>query len=148
MYNFISFKKSYEWGGKGKGKRVFEVQNIIHVRPFRKTKSCTAISLAWERAPQLGENSKEKTNWRAKPSGIVWGGKRVQAVHAIFYAVSLHFLPFFPSAEPGFRVRSAWKQFFCSQKILWNVDASSNKTLWERIFGRGCTKRMRSLLCV
>ena len=50
-YIFISFKKSYEWGGEGKGKRVFEVQNDIHVRLFRKTKSCTAISLAWEWAP-------------------------------------------------------------------------------------------------
>ena len=48
VYIFISFKKSYEWGGKGKGKRVFEVQNNIHARPFSKTKSCTATSLAWE----------------------------------------------------------------------------------------------------
>ena len=52
VYIFISFKKSYEWGGEGKGKRVFEVQNDIHVRLFRKTKSFAAISLAWERAPQ------------------------------------------------------------------------------------------------
>ena len=28
-YDFISFKKSYEWDGEGKGKRVFEVQSSI-----------------------------------------------------------------------------------------------------------------------
>ena len=62
---FISFMKSYEWGGEGKGKRVFEVQNDIHVRLFRKTKTCTAISLAWERAPQLGEHSNKRKKNKA-----------------------------------------------------------------------------------
>ena len=47
-------------GGGGEGKSVFEVQNNIHARLFRKTKSCTAISLAWEQAPQLGESSNER----------------------------------------------------------------------------------------
>ena len=28
-YIFSSFKKSYEWGGEGKGKRVLEVQSLI-----------------------------------------------------------------------------------------------------------------------
>ena len=48
-------------GGEGKGERVFEVQTMISVQNhLEKTKSCTAISLARDRAPQLGENSKEK----------------------------------------------------------------------------------------
>ena len=88
-------------------------------RLFRKTKSYTAISLALEGLRNWGKTqTRGKKNQRAKPSGIVRGGQRVQAVHAIFYAVSLRFSPFFPTAEPGFRGRSARKQFFCSQKIL------------------------------
>ena len=48
-------------GGEGKGERGFEVQTMISVQNhFEKIKSCTAISLAWDRAPQLGKNSKEK----------------------------------------------------------------------------------------
>ena len=48
-------------GGVGKGERGFEVQTMISVQNhFEKIKSCTAISLAWDRAPQLGKNSKEK----------------------------------------------------------------------------------------
>ena len=88
-------------------------------RLFRKTKSYTPISLAWDGLRNWGKTqTRGKKNRRAKPSGIVRGGQRVQAVHAIFYAVSLRFSPFFPTAEPGFRGRSARKQFFCSQKIL------------------------------
>ena len=46
-------------GGEGKGERSFEVQTMISVQNhLEKTKSCTAISLAWDRAPQLGKNSK------------------------------------------------------------------------------------------
>ena len=34
-YIFISFKKSYEWGGEGKGKRVLEVQfSIFNLQSF------------------------------------------------------------------------------------------------------------------
>ena len=88
------------WGGEGKGQRVFEVQNDIHVRLFRKTKSCTAISLAWERAPQLGEHSNErkKKTKRGKPSGIVWGGKR--AGPSIPRDFLCRFSPFFAIFSP------------------------------------------------
>ena len=35
VYIFISFKKSYEWGGEGKGKRVLEVQfSIFNLQSF------------------------------------------------------------------------------------------------------------------
>ena len=48
-------------GGEGKGGRSFEVQTMISVQNhLEKTKSCTAIMLAWDRAPQFGKNSKEK----------------------------------------------------------------------------------------
>ena len=54
-------------------------------RLFRKTKSYTAISLALEGLRNWGKTqTRGKKNRRAKPSGIVRGGKRVQAVHAIF----------------------------------------------------------------
>ena len=95
--------------------------------PFGKTKSYTAISLDWDGLRNWGKTqTRGKKNRRAKPSGIVQGGKRVQAVHAIFMPLHSVLRHFFPTAEPGSRVRSSWKQFFCSQKILWNVDASSN----------------------
>ena len=83
-------------------------------RLFRKTKSYTAISLALEGLRNWGKTqTRGKKNRRAKSSGIVRGGKRVQAVHAIFMPFQSVFRHFFPTAEPGFRVRSAWKQFFC-----------------------------------
>ena len=47
--------------GEGKVERVFEVQTMISVQNHvEKTKFYTAISLARDRAPQLGENSKAK----------------------------------------------------------------------------------------
>ena len=54
--------------GEGKVERVFEVQTMISVQNHvEKTKFYTAISLAWDRAPQLGKNSKaKKKNRRAK----------------------------------------------------------------------------------
>ena len=60
MYIFISFEKSYDWGGEGKRKRGFGEQNDIRAKPFRKTKSCTEISLARGQAPQFRENSNER----------------------------------------------------------------------------------------
>ena len=83
-------------------------------RLFRKTKSYTPISLAWDGLRNWGKTqTRGKKNRRAKPSGIVRGGKRVQAVHAIFMSFHSFFRHFFSQVEPGFRVRSAWKQFFC-----------------------------------
>jgi len=95
-------------------------------RPFRETKSYTAISLAWDRLRNWGKTqTRWKKNRRAKPTGTP-GREKGPSSPRDFYAVSPRFSPFFPTAEPGFRGRSAWKQFFCSQKILWSVDASSN----------------------
>ena len=83
-------------------------------RLFRKTKSYTAISLAWDGLRNWGKTqTRGKKNRRAKPSGIVRGGKRVQGVHTIFMPFHSGFRHFFPTTEPGFMVRSAWKQFFC-----------------------------------
>ena len=80
-------------------------------RLFRKTKSYTPISLAWDGLRNWGKTqTRGKKNRRAKPSGIVRRGKRVQEVHTIFMQFHSVFRHFFPT---GFMVRSAWKQFFC-----------------------------------
>ena len=114
-----------------KSQIISVIENDIHVpwpRPFRKTKSYTAISLAWEGLRNWGKTqTRGKKNGRAKPSGIVWGGKRVQAFHAIFmsfHSVFRHFstqrslvLGYDPLGNNSSAARS---------KILWNVDASSN----------------------
>ena len=96
-------------------------------RPFRKIKSYTAISVAWDGLCNWGKTQtrgKKKSASQAKRYSP--GREKGTSSPRDFYVVSLPFSPFFPTAEPGFRVRSARKQFFCSQKSLWNVDASSN----------------------
>ena len=58
LFIFISNRNVMSKGGEGKGERSFEVQTMISVQNhLEETKSCTAISLAWDRAPQLRENS-------------------------------------------------------------------------------------------
>ena len=91
-------------GREGKGERSFEVQTMISVQNhLEKTKSCTAINLAWDRAPQFGEKLKREKI--GELSGSLAGlGKRV---HVIFLCPSTPYFPiFFPQRSPV-RVRSA-----------------------------------------
>ena len=78
-------------------------------------------TLKWEKKKNKASQAKRYSLGREK--GL---SKHSTRFFMPFQSVFCHF---FPAAEPGFRVRSAWKQFFCSQKILWNVDARAINSL-------------------
>ena len=92
--------------------RVFEVQNDIGAKPCRKTKFYTAISLARDRAPQLGENSKAKKRIGepSEFSGIYRLGSREKGPRDLF--MLFHSLFSYFSAQWSLvRARSAYTQF-------------------------------------
>ena len=99
-------------GGEGKVERVFEVQNDIGAKPCRKTKFYTAISLARDRAPQLGENSKAKKRIGepSEFSGIYRLGSREKGPRDLL--MLFHSLFSYFSAQWSLvRARSAYTQF-------------------------------------
>ena len=76
--------------------KMISVQNHLEKREY-----CTAITLAWDRAPQLGENSKEKKNI-GEPSELRGSlGTREKVPRDLFMPFHTTFPISFPTAEPG-----------------------------------------------
>ena len=84
-------------GGEGKGERVFEVQNDIGAKPFRKNKILHSDQSSLGPGSAVGGKFKgEKKHRRGKRvKGL---GKRV---HVIFLCRSTPFFPIFFPTEPG-----------------------------------------------
>ena len=88
-------------GGKGKGERVFEVQNYIGAKPFRKKRILHSDHLSMGLGSAVWGKLKREKNI-GEPSELSGSlGTREKVPRDLFMPFHTIFPIFFPTAEPG-----------------------------------------------